>query len=228
MQSSINSSDRLSSKGVGLGNVAAAKHKGTRQVAGHACGHNHIGPANAGAAIVAAVLCQKLRIAGQTRVIGYPAEEILWGKNALLKAGVFDGVDVILTSHGDYQTGALSRPCQSVTSGEFVFNGVAGHGGQQGHKNTLLIAEEVVAAAERMCAETYAGIRLRHVLRRAGVMPSITPAEIRVWLTTRGYDFRTTQDAYAAIVAAAERIAREGGVAFRGTVHLRDSRIPAE
>ncbi len=199
----------------GLGNAASAKREGTGQVAGHACGHNHIGPANAGAAIIAAALCEKLGIAGEIRVIGCPAEEILWGKIALLKAGVFDGIDVILTSHGDYQTGALSRPCQSVTSGEFVFNGEAGHGGQQGHKNALLIAEQVVAAAEKICAETYPGIRLRHVLRRAGVMPSITPAETRVWFTTRGYDFTTTQSAYAAIVTAAEKIALEGGVAFR-------------
>jgi len=199
----------------GLGNAVSAKREGTGQIAGHACGHNHIGPANAGAAIAAAALCEKLGVAGEIRVIGCPAEEILWGKIALLKAGVFDGIDVILTSHGDYQTGALSRPCQSVTSGEFVFNGEAGHGGQQGHKNALLVAEHVVAAAERICAETYPSIRLRHVLRRAGVMPSITPAETRVWFTTRGYDFKTTHDAYTAIVAAAEKIAREGGVAIR-------------
>lgn len=199
----------------GLGNIATASRQGTGQVAGHACGHNHIGPANAGAAIVAATACRKLGIAGEIHVIGCPAEEILWGKIALLRAGVFDGIDIILTSHGDYQTGALSRACQSVTSGEFVFSGEAGHGGQQGHKNALLVAEQVIASAERVCAEEHPGIRLRHVLRRAGVMPSITPAEARVWFTTRGYDFKTTQDAYAAIVKEAERVAREAGVDYR-------------
>jgi aminobenzoyl-glutamate utilization protein B len=199
----------------GLGNAATANRRGTGQVAGHACGHNHIGPANAGAAIVAAMLCQKLGIAGEIRVIGCPAEEILWGKIALLREGVFDGIDVILTSHGDYQTGALSRPCQSVTSGEFVFSGEAGHGGQQGHQNALLVAEQVIASAERVCAEEYPDIRLRHVLRRAGIMPSITPDETRVWFTTRGYDLKTTQDAYAAIAKEAGRAAREAGVDFR-------------
>jgi aminobenzoyl-glutamate utilization protein B len=199
----------------GLGNAASPERAGTGQAAGHACGHNHIGPANAGAAILAAMLCQKLGVPGEIRVIGCPAEEILWGKIAFLKAGVFDGIDVILTSHGDYQTGALSRPCQSVTSGEFVFNGEAGHGGQQGHRNALLIAEQIVASAETICAETFPAIRLRHVLRRAGIMPSITPAESRVWFTTRGYDLKATQDAYAAIVNEAEKIAREGGVTFR-------------
>ncbi len=69
-----------------------------------------IGPANAGAAIIAAALCEKLASQERSRHIGCPAEEILWGKIALLKAGVFDGIDVILTSHGGYQTGALSGP----------------------------------------------------------------------------------------------------------------------
>src|SRR5688500_19947829 len=36
----------------GLGNEAVAQRKGTARSAGHACGHNHISPSNAGAAIV--------------------------------------------------------------------------------------------------------------------------------------------------------------------------------
>ncbi len=199
----------------GLGNTATPKRHGTGQAAGHACGHNHIGPANAGAAIAAVMMCRALGVPGEIRVIGCPAEEILWGKIALLRAGIFDGIDVILTSHGDYQTGALSRPCQSVTSGEFVFSGEAGHGGQQGHRNALLLAEQVIASAKHLCTEQFHDVRLRHVLRRAGIMPSITPSEARVWFTTRGYDFERCRSAYAAIAEAAERLATVAGVTFR-------------
>lgn len=199
----------------GLANEAVAKREGTGQVAGHACGHNQIGPANAGAAIAAALLCKRLGVTGEIRVIGCPGEEILWGKIALLNANIFDGIDVILTSHGDYQTGVLSRPCQSVTSGELVFVGEGGHGGQQRQKNALIVAEQFVAAAERMCAEKYPSVHLRHVLRLAGIMPSITPAETRVWITTRGNDLRSTKDAYASIVTTAENIARATGLTFR-------------
>jgi aminobenzoyl-glutamate utilization protein B len=96
-----------------------------------------------------------------------------------------------------------------------VFSGEAGHSGQSGHRNALVVAEQAVAAAERLCAEDYLDIRLRHVLRRAGVMPSITPSEARVWFTTRGYDFDTTRAAYAAICESAAHLARKGGVLFR-------------
>lgn len=196
----------------GLDNDATAMRRSIGKAAGHACGHNHIGPANSGAAIAAAEACRRLGIAGEIRVIGCPAEEILWGKIALLRAGVFSGVDAILTSHGDYQTGALSRPCQSVVSGEFVFSGEAGHGGQTGHRNALLVAEEVITAASRICEGT--GVLLRHVLRQAGIMPSITPTEARVWFTTRSLDYHKARHAYDAIAASAADLARRAGVAL--------------
>ncbi|HUQ35159.1 MAG TPA: amidohydrolase [Aestuariivirga sp.] len=199
----------------GLGNEAVAQRKGTAQIAGHACGHNHIGPANAGAAIIAARALQKLGMAGEVRVIGCPAEEILWGKIALLQAGVFAGIDAILTSHGDYQTGALSRPCQSVVSGEFIFSGEASHGGKALASNALQAAEVAVSLAETECAKNHPGILLRHVLRKSGLMPSITPAETRVWFTTRGYDFEAVQRAYEAVSSACAKASQRSGTRFR-------------
>ena len=75
----------------GLGNEAMPKRKATGKLAGHGCGHNHIGPANSGAAIIAAKVCKNLNIAGNISVIGCPAEEILWGKIALLNNGKLSG-----------------------------------------------------------------------------------------------------------------------------------------
>ena len=199
----------------GLSNEAVAQRKGTAQIAGHACGHNHIGPANAGAAIIAARAIEKLGMAGEVRVIGCPAEEILWGKIALLRAGIFAGVDAILTSHGDYQTGALSRPCQSVVSGEFIFSGEASHGGKALASNALQAAELAVSLAETECAKNHPGILLRHVLRKSGIMPSITPAETRVWFTTRGYDFEAVRLAYDAVSKACAEASQRNGTTFR-------------
>lgn len=199
----------------GLDNDAVTFRKSLGLMAGHACGHNHIGPANAGAAIAAATVCRQLGIAGEIRVIGCPAEEILWGKIALFRAGIFSGIDAILTSHGDYQTGALSRPCQAVVSGEFVFTSQSGHGGQTGHRNALLVAEEAASAATRVIDRDHSGILLRHVLRKGGVMPSIVPSETRVWFTTRGFDNEKVRQAYDTIARLAEEAAQRGGVACR-------------
>src|SRR5262249_44058353 len=64
---------------------------------GHGCGHTLIAISNVGAGLGAAAALHGL--AGRIQVIGTPAEEGGGGKIRLLEAGVFEGVDVALTSH---------------------------------------------------------------------------------------------------------------------------------
>jgi len=64
---------------------------------GHACGHNVIGTAGAGAAIAAAAVAAEA--GGRVVAIGTPAEEGGGGKVLLARAGAFDGVDAALMVH---------------------------------------------------------------------------------------------------------------------------------
>lgn len=194
----------------GLANAAEPRRRSLPLAAGHACGHNHIGPANCGAAIIAAEAAARLGLGGEITVIGTPAEELLWGKIALLEAGVFEGYDVVLTSHGDYQTGALSRPCQAVMSGEFVFSGEAGHGGKAGVRNALTAAERAVAAVTAATPGGAGEPSVKHVLLHAGLMPSITPDEARLWLTVRHVDYDRAVAQYRLI----ERLCGEAAAAI--------------
>jgi aminobenzoyl-glutamate utilization protein B len=207
----------------GLANSASATRDKVANGAGQGCGHNHIGPANCGAAIAAALAAQKLGLSGEITVIGSPAEEILWGKIALLRQGVFEGHDVILTSHGDYQTGAISRPCMSVAHGEFIFLGKAGHGGLAGKHNALEGAETVIAEISRLARAEWADCSIKHVLRTAGIMPSITPDEVRVWFTVRHVDIARVRAAYGAIEELSRKKAREMQLGFRHQ-HISESR----
>jgi aminobenzoyl-glutamate utilization protein B len=193
--------------------VPYRKRRGRR--AGHACGHNQIGPANAGAAIAAAAALEQLGIAGEIIVIGCPSEEIVWGKIALLKQGAFDGLDGILTSHGDYQNGAISRPCQSVVGGEIVFSGESGHGGGVRRKNALDAAELAVQSFERLRAHHFPDTSVEHVLRVGGHIPNVTPDQSRLWITTRHVDYGRAREIYDFIIGVAEQAARMTDVAFR-------------
>jgi len=199
----------------GLDNAADFTRKPTGTAAGHGCGHNHIGPANSGAAIAAANAAAALGLKGEIAVIGCPAEEILWGKVALLQKGLLDGFDAVLTSHGDYQNGALSRPCVSVVSGEFVFNGATGHAGKAASASALDAAELAVQMLDKMRASSFSDVAVRHVLRRAGIMPGITPDETRVWITARSLDFDRTRQVYADIAGIMESAASSAGIRFR-------------
>ena len=103
----------------GLANEAVPYCKPTGQRAGHACLHCHIGGSNSGAAIAVKDYLKDSKREGTVVVIGTPAEEMLYGKVALLGEGGFDGIDVLLTCHVDYQNCAASRPTLSCFSGEF-------------------------------------------------------------------------------------------------------------
>lgn len=195
----------------GLANEVKCGRAPTGQVAGHGCGHNHIGPANTAAAIAAA----SLNLRGEIAVIGCPAEEILWGKVALLKQGVFDGFDAILTSHGDYQNGAVSRPCQAMVTTEYVFLGEAGHGGKAGPRNALNAAEDAVRAIHAAIAQSCPGVSVKHVLRIAGIMPSITPDETRLWITCRNVGLDEARRAHGLITGACRAAAVQANCGFR-------------
>jgi len=64
---------------------------------GHGCGHNLIAISNLGAGLGAKARMETLP--GRLVVIGTPAEEGGGGKIRLLEAGVFQGVDAVLSSH---------------------------------------------------------------------------------------------------------------------------------
>ena len=199
----------------GQGNTATPYRAPDGKPAGHACGHNQIGPANVGAAIAARYAIEQLGLRARLVVVGCPAEEIIWGKIALLREGAFAGIDALLTSHGDYQNGSLARPCLAGFSGEFVFSGVSSHGGSPRKSNALEAVELTVQSFERLRAHQFAEVSLEHVLRVAGLMPSITPEQARLWVTSRHVDYDRAGEAYRYVVRVARSAAEFTETSFR-------------
>lgn len=195
----------------GQGNRAEPRRASDGNKAGHACGHNLIGGTAAGAGIALRRAMEELGLKGRVVVLGTPAEEILWGKIAMLRGGAFDGIDVLFANHADYQNGAISRPCLSCVSSEFVFSGVSGHGGSRRSQNALDAAELFVQSMERLRAHQFNDAVIGHVLRFAGYMPSITPDEARLWITVRHENFERAEEVYHQILPIAHDAARYTG-----------------
>ena len=78
---------------------------------GHACGHNVIAAAAAGAGLALAPLADELGIT--VKVMGTPAEEGGGGKILMLDAGVFDGVHAAMMVHPAPDE-SLTLPCLAV------------------------------------------------------------------------------------------------------------------
>ena len=92
---------------------------------GHACGHNVIATAGAGAGAALAALREKLP-AGRIQVIGTPAEEGGGGKVALIDSGVFAGVDAAMMIHG-WDAWIGHQDLLGIVRLVFEFTGKAAH-----------------------------------------------------------------------------------------------------
>ena len=180
----------------GLSNDAVPYRKATARRAGHACLHCHIGGSNTGAAIAVKDYIKETKLGGTVVVVGCPAEEILYGKVALLGEGGFDGLDVLLTCHVDYQNAAVSQPTLPCISGEFLFGGISSHTGAARAHNALDGVELAVQSIERMRAHQFQKTSVEHVVRNGGKMPNITPDRASLWINVRDADYEKCKSIY--------------------------------
>jgi amidohydrolase len=141
---------------------------------GHGCGHNLIGTAALGAALVLAS-AQGDR-PGEIRVVGTPAEETLGGKVVLVDAGVFQDVDAAIMVHPSAEDRVLSDSlaCQSL---EVTYLGRAAHAVAHPEKglNALDPLLALFAARDAILRQSRIGVRIVGVITEGGVRPNVIP-----------------------------------------------------
>ncbi|MHB1432868.1 MAG: zinc-binding metallopeptidase family protein, partial [Streptosporangiaceae bacterium] len=167
---------------------------------------------NVAAAVAAARVLRESGAAGQVVVFGTPAEELFAGKLAMLRAGVFDAAEVLLTSHPDYQNAALSRPCAAVVSAEFAFTGRPGHTGWVVDGNALDAAEVFTATMERLRAHRMPDVSVEHVIvSRDPVVPNVASGHAGVWCYLRHREVERALAALDQLAALATQAAASAG-----------------
>ncbi len=91
---------------------------------GHACGHNLIAAASIAAAVALAGTLPGVPFT--VSVIGTPNEEGRGGKIDLVRAGIFERVDLAMIFHPDYLT-SINYPSQACRTFSFTFHGQNAH-----------------------------------------------------------------------------------------------------
>lgn len=94
---------------------------------GHGCGHNLLGVGMAGAAIALRYTLEEEQIGGTIRYYGCPAEEGGSGKTYMVRAGLFDDVDVALTWHPGYDNGVSQGSTLANYQVSYQFKGKSSH-----------------------------------------------------------------------------------------------------
>ena len=142
---------------------------------GHACGHNVIAAAGAGAGIALASLADE--VGGRVTVLGTPAEERFGGKIALARRGAFTGADAVLLVHPSSYETALPR-ITAVATLEVAMTGRAAHASlfpERGVNalDALVLGYTGVAALRQHLAT---GERVHGVILEGGQAPNVVPA----------------------------------------------------
>ena len=95
--------------------------------AGHACGHHLFGAGSVAAAVAVQRWMVENEVSGTLRLIGTPAEEGGSGKVYMVRAGLFDDVDVALHWHPSSLNDANAATSLANKSAKFRFTGVSSH-----------------------------------------------------------------------------------------------------
>src|SRR5215471_5952945 len=90
---------------------------------GHGCGHSVFGTASVFAAIAAKEAAEVAGITGRIRCFGTPAEETAGGKMFMIRAGCFEGSDIVFAWHPSDHTGADFHTLKAIVSARWTFYG---------------------------------------------------------------------------------------------------------
>ena len=178
-------------------------HKGA---AGHACGHNLLGVAAAGAAVAAKDRMQQDGTTGTVRFYGCPAEETLVGKVFMVRDGLFDDVDIALTWHPGSLNSLWAGSSLSLNSVKFRFHGRTAHAAGDPHsgRSALDAVELMNVAANYLREHVVPDARIHYCITNGGGEPNIVPGEAEVWYYVRAPKRKQVDEIYARLHKCAE------------------------
>ncbi|MDO8545078.1 MAG: amidohydrolase [Opitutaceae bacterium] len=155
--------------------------------AGHACGHHLFGAAS----LQAAAAVREWMIAtgqrGTIRYYGTPAEEGGSGKVYMVRAGLFNDVDITLHWHPSDRNGIQMASSLANKSAKFRFRGVAAHaaGSPDRGRSALDGVEAMNHMVNLMREHVPDSTRIHYVITRGGEAPNVVPAFAEVYYYAR-------------------------------------------
>ena len=160
---------------------------------GHGEGHNSGMAVNVAAALVLKDLMRKNSITGTLKIYPGVAEELLATKAYYVRAGLFEGVDVMLGCHvGSAFSTGYGHPSSNsgLISIEYTFRGKAAHAASPWTGVSALDAVELMDAAWNFKREHLRPQQRSHyVIVDGGDQPNVVPSEASVWYFFRELDY---------------------------------------
>jgi amidohydrolase len=189
---------------------------------GHACGHNVIAAAGAGAgAALAAVRAQLPK--GRIQVIGTPAEEGGGGKVKLIRGGVFKAVDVAMMIHG-FDRWIMHQDLLGIVRCGFEFTGKAAHASADPWEgvNALDAVIQTFNNVSMLRQQVRPEARIHGIVTHGGAAPNIIPEFAAATFYVRAADLDEMWALQKRVIACAEGAARATGCTLK-VIEQRDN-----
>ncbi|MBD3617555.1 MAG: amidohydrolase [Gracilimonas sp.] len=177
---------------------------------GHGCGHNLFGVASLGAAVSIKELIEKGEFEGTIRFYGTPAEEKFFGKLWMIRAGLFDDVDVVMDWHPGAETKANVQSSLALVDFLVEFEGQAAHASSDPwNGRSASDALELYTDGINMYREHIKPtVRIHYHIQDAGKVVNVVPDYAKIWTRVRD----TRREGMEKVWKQVERIAEGASI----------------
>ena len=187
---------------------------------GHGEGHNSGQALNIAAALVVKKIMERDKISGTLLLWPGVAEEQLAGKAFLVRAGVFQDVDVNLFTHvaDDFEVNYGATPSLALVSAEFRFTGTSAHAAAAPWRGRSALDAVMMMATGWEYKREHLPLtqRSHYIIRDGGDQPNVVPSTASIWFYFRERDFDGTQALFEAGKQVAQAAATMTGTTFAG------------
>ncbi len=190
----------------GLSQQAVPEKKSAGKAAGHACGHHLFGTASMATAIAVKDWMVANKVKGTIRFYGTPAEEGGSGKVYMVRAGLFNDVDVALHWHPGAENAASAGAALANKSAKFRFHGISAHaaGSPEKGRSALDAVEAMDMMVNMMREHIPQEARIHYVITDGGKAPNVVPDFAEVYYYARHNSRKVVIDIFDRMVKAAE------------------------
>jgi aminobenzoyl-glutamate utilization protein B len=181
--------------------------------AGHGCGHHLFGTASIAAGIELKKLIEAKKINGTIKVFGCPAEEGGSGKVYMVRAGLFNDVDIVIHWHPGAENAVTMTSALANKSAKFRFYGISAHAAASPEKGRSALdgVEAMDNMVNMMREHVPQETRIHYVITNGGKAPNVVPDFAEVYYYVRHPKRELVVSIFDRVVKAAEGAAMGTG-----------------
>jgi aminobenzoyl-glutamate utilization protein B len=149
---------------------------------------------------------EKHQLEGTIKFFGTPAEESVSGKVWMVRAGLFNGVDAVLSHHPSSMNYASLASSLANNSVKFHFKGKTSHaaGSPEQGRSALDAVELMNIGVNFLREHIVQDARIHYVIEEGGGQPNVVPGYARSWYLVRAPERNMVDHIYKRVLKIAE------------------------